>query len=291
MKYSILFFAIFIFLCTHSLAAETPFTIEKGYLIIPVKIKKDIHVEMLVATGSDVSLIDFGATEKYKLRVSYTGVGIITGNNDRTVTFSEVGDVTVGDEKPKSLFMKLGELNSIKKRLGRDIFGVLGADFFKGKTVKFDFKNKVFSFVEQLNEKDQEVSKDTANRFLYKMTYLKPNIFGSEISLPVSNEVIINGKKIKTLFDTGVVFAISILPSVVKELGLETPEKETVKVLQINSLKFFDYEIKDIPSILIGKNSSLDQDTKDYGSIIGMAVLQNFSVTFDYKKKLILLER
>ena len=297
MKSLILLIALIICSASVSMAAEISFTVEKGYLIIPVKIKKDIQAEMVVATGSDVSLIDFGAVEKYKFRLSYTGVGIITGSNDRTVTFSEITDLVVGDEKSSSLNARLSEMDSIKKKVGRDIIGVLGADFLKGKIVKFDFKKRVLSFLKQSDEKIEDKSKisdtigKTPNQLSYKMTYFKPNIFNNEIYLPVSDEVYINGRKMKALFDTIIAFPIFILPSGVKDIGLEAPEKETAKNYQLDSLKCFDTEMKDVPAVLVGKNSSFDRDTKEYNSIIGLGIMQNFSITFDFKKKLIILEK
>jgi hypothetical protein len=287
--YVIIFTVLFVS-CSQLFAADIAFTIEKGYLIVPVKIKNDISVEMVVATGSDVSMIDFDAAKKYQLRLSYTGVGVITGSNDRTVTFSDVNGIIIGDEKPTSLYMKLLGLDSIKKKTGRDIFGILGSDFFKGKTIKIDFKNKVLSLVKQSDSKNAETNKNQ-NRLVFKIDYSKPNVFGSEIVLPVGNEILLNGKKIKSLFDTGNAFPISILSSGIKELGFETPEKETVKPSQVKSVKFFDYEMVDVPSVSVGKNSSLDRDTKDFGSIVGIGILQNFTVTFDYKNKLIILEK
>jgi Aspartyl protease len=281
--------SLFLF-CSHTFASDIPFTIEKGYLVVSAKIKKDIPVEVIIATGSDVSIVDSESVKKYELRSAYTGVGIITGKNDRTVVFSDVSDLSIGDEKSKSLLMKIVNIESIRKKIGRDIFGILGSDFLKGKTLRIDFKKKVLNFVTQPKQKDDEVPKNP-NRFVFKMDYLQQNIFGAETTLPVSTEITINGKKAKLLFDTGIPFPIAILPFALKDLGLDMPDKETIKSSQIKSLKMFEYEMNDIPSVSIGKNSSLDRDTKEYGSILGLGVLQNFVVTFDYKNKLIILER
>jgi hypothetical protein len=275
---------------SQTFAADIKFTVEKGYLIIPVKIKNDVAVEMAIATGSDVSLIDTGAVEKYKLRLSYTGVGVVTGTNDQTVNFCDVAGIVIGGENPTSIFMKLSSLETIKKKVGRDIFGVLGADFFKGKSIKIDFKNYVLRYTNPSDSKDAKTD-SSLKKFVYKMDYTKPNIFNSETTLPVSNEIIINDKKIKSLFDTGLAFPISLLPTGIKDLSLENPEKETVKATQLKSLKFFDYEMSNIPSILVGKKSIFDRNTNDYGSIIGIGVLQNFVITFDYKNKILILEK
>ncbi len=291
MKKIPVFVTLFLFLLSsHLFAADIPFTIVKGYLIVPAKIRKNIAVEVIVATGSDVSIVDYESVKKHKLGSSYTGVGIITGTNDRTVVLSDVSDVSVGDEKPTSLFMKNVNIESIRTKTGRDVFGILGSDFLKGKTIRIDFKKKVLTFVDVSKLNDEEIIKNP-DKFVFKMDYLQRNIFGAETILPVCDEITINGKKAKILFDTGTAFPISILPSAIKEFGLDIPDKETMKASQIKSLKMFEYEMNDIPSVSIGKNSSLDRDTKEYDSIIGLGILQNFVVTFDYKNRLITLER
>ncbi len=291
MKKIPVFVTLFLFLLgSHIFAADIPFTIVKGYLVVSAKIRKNIAVEVIIATGSDVSIVDYESVKKHKLGSSYTGVGVITGKNDQTVVLSDISDVSIGDEKPKSIFMKIVSIDSIRTKTGRDIFGILGSDFLKGKTLRIDFKKKVLSFVDAPKLKDEEISK-SPDKFVFEMDYLQRNIFGAETTLPVCDEITINGKKAKILFDTGTAFPISILPSAIKEFGLEMPEKETMKPSLIKSLKMFEYEMNDIPSVSIGKNSSLDLDTKEYNSIIGLGILQNFVVTFDYKNKLVILER
>jgi hypothetical protein len=55
-------------------------------------------------------------------------------------------------------------------------------------------------------------------------------------------------------------------------------------------LKFFDYEINDVPATLFGENTGFDRNSREYGGIIGLGVLQNFLFTLDFKDKTIILE-
>lgn len=130
---------------------EVPFTLEKGHVIVKATIKDDKPVEVVLSTGSEHSLFNALLTEKYKLQLYYTGVGLVTGHNDRTVTYANVPDVRVGNAKA-SLSMLYGAqtVSSISERVGREIFGVLGADFFKGRVVQFDFQKKVVRFLPRL---------------------------------------------------------------------------------------------------------------------------------------------
>jgi hypothetical protein len=79
---------------------EVPFTLEKGHVIVKATIKDDKPVEVVLSTGSEHSFVNPLLLEKYKLQAFYTGVGIVTGHNDRTVSFTNVPDVLVALGKP-----------------------------------------------------------------------------------------------------------------------------------------------------------------------------------------------
>ena len=293
MKYKNIFLFLFFFLlCFECYGADIPFTVEKGYVIVPVKVKKNISVEMVINTGLDVSLIDADSAQKNSFPApSYTTVGQVTGKNDKTVVFNDVSGILIGDENSVDLSMQLSDLTTIKTRVGRDIFGILGADFFRGKSVKFDFKNKVLSFLKNPYSPDSATGKSSGFPMICKMVVTKTNVFGKEIVLPVCDDVLINEKKLKTLFDTGTGHALFIMPSATKVINVESTEKDQTKSIQISSLKFSDYEFKDIPATVFGKDVVPDQYRKGTEAIIGIGVLQNFIVNFDFKRNLIVLDK
>ena len=43
--------------------------------------------------------------------------------------------------------------------------------------------------------------------------------------------------------------------------------------------------------MVFGKNSGFDEGLREFGAILGIGVLQNFNVTFDWKAKKVVLER
>lgn len=287
-------FLLIIIFHTPCFAVEIPFTVEKGFLIVSAKIKKDIPVEVILATGSEFSTLNSEVIQKYKLPLSYTNDGPVTGSNDRIITFSSVPEVSVGDSRATSLYMRFVSLDRTSKLIGREIFGILGADFFKGKIVQFDFKKRVVKFLDKspVDGKNVKTAVNTADLLIFKMNFFSKSFFGIDITLPVADEVFYNGKKIKTLFNTGAATPVSISPAVVKEAGFEAaPDKGTVKTAQIKSLKFYDYEINDVPVVLFGKNTEFDRNSREYGGIIGLGVLQNFLFTLDFKDKMIILEQ
>jgi len=52
--------------------SEVPFSFEKGYVIAQAKIRDQIPVEMVLATGAEHSTSNGDFIEKYKLSLGYT---------------------------------------------------------------------------------------------------------------------------------------------------------------------------------------------------------------------------
>lgn len=266
---------------------EIPFTLEKGHIIVSAKIRGNIPVEVVLATGGEHSLINANLLEKYKLQASYAGEGIITGSNlDRVVYFVTVPDIRLGEVKINSLYMRFGAqaITQISERVGREVFAILGADFFKGRLVQFDFRKKVIRF---MNDKTDYFSQLNAN-----FVSLRMRPASEAVRLPISEDVSINGKKLKTLFDTGALTLISLTPSASKQIGLTPPpDKSPPRNDKLSSLRFGEMEFTDLPVTLNAKGSNFDRDSSGYSAIAGIVLLQNFVVTFDFRNGVIALER
>lgn len=291
-------FALLAFLCApcaaHARAdddaSELPFVVEKGHVIVKAMIKGDVPVEMILATGAEFSIVDGGLLQKYKLTAYYTNDGPVTGTSlDRTYSFSTVPDIRVGEAKIVSLNMRFGTFGEVSKKIGREIFGSLGADFFKGRTVQFDFVNKVLRF---LPEAAAKALKEAPAGAASSRTMLPMAFYKEGTTLPIVESVTYDGKKVKTLLDTGTVAVVSLSPSATKQLGLSPPpEKSQPRAGKVASLKFNDYELTEVPISLVPKGSGFDRDLKEFGAIAGIGLLQNFVITFDFRSKVVVLEQ
>jgi len=260
---------------------EIPFTFEKGHVVISAKIKGDTSVEMVLSTGAQYSLINPGLLEKYKLQGAYTGEGIITGGDlDQIVVFVPVPDIRVGEVKTTSLNMRYGKApTEISQRLGREIFGVLGVDFFKGRIVQFDFRNKMIRFFTHSIDAAAQ-SKST----ILSMKSSEPPV------RPIVENVTYNGSKIKTLFDTGALTVVSMTPTAAKQIGLSPPADKSSPRTDKATLKFGEIEFTDLPVTLYAKGSDFERSSSGFNAVIGIAVLQNFVTTFDFQRGVLTLE-
>jgi hypothetical protein len=270
--------------------SEVPFRLEKGHVIVQAKIRGDKPVEVVLATGTEHSMINNTLLEKYKLQAAYTGDGIITGGNlDRIIYFVPVVDIRVGNVKVTSMNMRFGSASAsasaISARVGREIFAVLGADFFRGRVVQFDFGKKVVRF---LSQAPPDLLKDgtATDRAVLRMTYKEP------VAMPIVENVTFDGIKIKTLFDTGALTVVSFTPSAAKQLGLATPpEKGEPLPGKVGSLRIGGMEFTNLPTTVHAKGSDFDRDSSGFGAAVGIALLQNFVATFDFRDNNLILER
>lgn len=268
--------------------SEIPFSLEKGHIIVPAKIQGDMPVEVTLSTGIEHSLINALVLKKYKLRPSYTGEGIITGGNlDRVVYFVAVSDIKVGDAPSRDLNMKLGSqsLDGISHRVGREIFGILGVDFFKGRQVQFDFRRKLIRFLPEPPAK----SVQSADPSLFVTLPMRPT--DRPIRLPIAENVSFNGKKIKTLFDTGALTVISLTTAAAKQIGVSVPRDKSSSLTNNVSVELEKMSLGEVPATVHSKGSGFDRDSEGYGAVVGIALLQNFIITFDFKDGAVTLER
>ena len=112
------------------------------------------------------------------------------------------------------------------------------------------------------------------------------------VVLPVVDGLTLNGAKVRALLDTFVPYPVTVSPDAITQFDLGTvPDKGTTQATKLKSFSFGGFGITDIPAMLLGKNVGFDERASDHGAIIGVALLQNFTATFDWKEKIVVLER
>lgn len=285
---------LFIALCAPCAAApaaeesgEVPFAFEKGFVIVPAKIRGREPVEVIISTGAEYSSVDMGMVQRHKLQLFFTGVPPITGRNDRTISYSQVPDVKVGPAG-ESLSMRLGSTAEVSRAVGREIFGVLGHDFLKGRAVQFDFAKKVLRF---LDKPAAEALRAKAGAAVLRMGE-KQNEFRQTLTLPLVEKVMFNDKPARVLLDTGTVTVIALSSSTAKKVGLEAPpEKGEARADSVRQLRLGGLELSNVPVAIYAKGSGADSQLGDGGALAGTVLLQNFVATFDYRGRVVILER
>jgi hypothetical protein len=305
MRKSILAITILILLVTLSNAAptsdtnasEVPFSIVNGLIIVDAKIKGDVPVKVVLSTGLQYSIIDVSLMEKYKLQGSFAAEGPVNGVNDRTYSFVNVSAVSVGGSKSKDLSMRDGTMSTVSQAAGQEIFGALGADFFEGQIVQFDFKNKVLRFLDK-SPADAKKGKDGgaaaagSSSVVLRMGEKASNPFMRTFLMPIVGDVTINGKQVKLLLDTGRATSLAFSSSSAKKVGFTLPAENGEPLAdKVASLRLGTYEMTDVPAVLYAKGTNAEQSLSKYGVVAGTIFLQSFVTTFDFRNKVVVLER
>ncbi len=273
---------------------EIPITVRRGLVVAPAKIKDNVDVLVLIATGAEHSLTDPALIKKYDLNVGFAAVGPVNGRNDPTYSFAIVNKVRLGDSKTKNVMMRLGSMAEISKMVGQEVFGSLGADFFEGQTVQLDFKNNVMRFLDKTpaeltDSKDPHFTADKTS--VLHMAPKESNPFQRTVMVPVVRDVQVNGQKANLLLDTGVATSVAFSSSTAKKIGLEVPADNGQPRQGKVTLRFEANEIADVPIWIYPKGTNADELLDKHGAVAGSVFLQSFIATFDYRKGLVVLQR
>ena len=274
--------------------SEVPFLLQKGFVIVEAKIKGNVPVAVVLATGADNSYTDPAYVKKYDLSAGYAAEGPVTGRNDKTYSFAIVNNVSVGENKPRNLNMRFGSLSNLSTQVGHEIFAILGADFFKDQAVQFDFKNKVIRFIDKLPPELTDTKNpnfNAAKTTILKMAPKESNPFQATLLVPVVQDVQINGQKTKLLLNTGAATSVSLSSSAAKKIGLTLPAESGPPREEKVTLLLNSSELADVPALIYAKGTPADEALSKPGAIAGSVFLQSFVATFDYKKSIVVLER
>jgi hypothetical protein len=283
--------SLFASLCVAQTAAPDgiPFKFEKGFMIVDAKIKGNTPVQFVISTGSEYSVIDNDQMGKHKLQSSYAADDVVTGRpSDTTYSFVPVSSVSLAGGKSRDLQMRMGSMKRISEATGAEVFGALGADFFAGQIVQFDFKNNVIRFLDKAPAKDASGGDAP---IVLRMGEKASNPVRKTYVVPLVDGVKVNGKETKLLFDTGRSMAIALSAASATKAGLTAPEENAPPREDKIALDLAAQQIPDVPVAIVAKGPAGERSLNSYPAIAGSSFLREFLVTFDFKNKVVVLQR
>lgn len=284
--------SLFASLCAGQTAAPDgiPFKFEKGFMIVDAKIKGNTPVQVVISTGSEYSIIDTDQMGKHKLQSSYAADDVVTGRpSDTTYSFVPVSSVSLQGGKSRDLQMRMGSMKRISEVAGAEVFGALGADFFAGQIVQFDFKNNVIRFLDKAPAKDAASGGNAP--IVLRMSERASNPVRKTYVVPLVDGVKVNGKDTKLLFDTGRSMALALSAASATKAGLTAPQENEPTREDKLSLDLAGQQIPDVPVAIVAKGAAGERSLSGYPAIAGSSFLKEFLVTFDFKNKLVVLQR
>ncbi len=270
---------------------EVPFEFYHNEIIVQVKVDGKGPFNMMLDTGTDPSAVDLNTAREMGLKLQFLGKPGTGGGTDVNLTYyTKLPLVEVGGLNVKTLEALALDLSKVSARLGKPLHGVLGHSLLNGRVVQIDYPNHIVRFYSQpLFSKTANTPTRTMMSFRYSDNVLV-------------DDVMVNGKKVVANLDTGSNGTFALTPAAVSYLGLDedfnqAPVSTDVgyngvsqnRKGKVNSVTVGAISVDAPAVIFFGKGTG--RDKKPWGINIGNGFFKDFVVTFDYRNKLVTLER
>jgi predicted aspartyl protease len=246
---------------------------------------------MMLDTGTDPSAVDLNTAREMGLKLQFLGKPGNGGGTDVNLTYyTKLPLVEVGGLNVKTVEALALDLSKVSARLGKPLHGVLGHSLLNGRVVQIDYPNHIVRFYSQpLFSKTANTPTRTMLSFRYSDNVLV-------------DDLMVNGKKMVGNLDTGSSGTFDLTPAAVSYLGLDedfnrAPVSTDVgyngvsqnRKGKVNSVTVGAISVDAPAVIFFGKGTG--RDKKPWGINIGNGFFKDFVVTFDYRNKLVTLER
>ena len=279
---------------TAKASIEVPFEFVHNQIVVQVKIDGKGPFNMLIDTDTDPSAIDAATAQTLGISVGSKGEIANGGGTEKNTVYPTRFTVDLGGVTAKDVAAATIDLTKISKRIERPIQGVLGFSFLKDRIIQIDYPKAKLRFFAASPYPRIELTPNTVNIIAFP--------FRREDGEVMIDSVFINNEKMRATLDTGSSGTFSLTPEAVALLGLVEPAQDgkvqtsvgyngeyESKSAVLKSVRLGRYAAESVPATLWPSNSG--HDKKRFQVNIGNGFFQDFILTFDFPKKIVVLER
>ncbi|MGI8542006.1 MAG: retroviral-like aspartic protease family protein [Aridibacter sp.] len=275
--------------------AEASFDFHKNLIFLKVKINGKGPFNVMLDTGTNPSAIDSATARELGLKLKATGEKAAGGGTSANAVYDvEPVSVAVGKLKAKNIEISAVDLSAIGKAIGKPLHGILGHSFLNNRVVQIDYPKRLVRFYSKPAGRTPSKHSSAANQTTLPFRYANESILIEDVQ--------VNGKKVTTLFDTGLNGVFAVMPSALSALDLEEefnvakPAKSvgfsgasTSRIGTVKTVKIGILSVDSAAVVFWERNTG--HDTTSYGFTIGNGFLKGFIVTVDYRNSVITLEK
>jgi len=279
---------------TRTAPIEVPFEFIANQVIVEVKIAGKGPYSMLLDTDTDPSAIDLATAKELGLILgsrSFPASG--GGTESNLVQLTRLPTVELGTVIAKDVAAGGIDLSKLSGRLGRPIHGVLGYSFLKDRIIQIDYPETKIRFHAESPYPGIQDQPNTVDKIALAFKYEEGVLVDS---------VYINGQKMKATLDTGSSGTFSLTPEAVIDLGLEEQAQNGEGEKQVGYNGEYESKSGVLKSVRMGRLSidsapatfwipGTGHDKKKYQVNIGNGFFKDYIVTFDFRGKVVVLER
>ena len=274
---------------------EVPFEFLSHQIVVQVKIGGKGPFNMLLDTDTDPSAIDTTTAKELGLDVGSRGAPATGGGTQiNTVYPTRLPNLEVGPISARDVVAAVIDLKKISERMGKPIQGVLGYSFLKDRIIQIDYPNSKIRFFSESPYPRIALAPNTVNTIAFPLR--------REDGVVLIDSVFINNEKFRATLDTGSSSSFSLTPEAVAVLGLDDQAQDgkagssigyngeyADKSGILKSVRLGRLALESVPATFWLPNTG--HDKKSYQVNIGNAFFQDFMLTFDFRGKMVVIER
>ena len=276
-------------------SVEVPFEFVHNQIVVQVKIGGKGPFRMLLDTNTDPSAIDAATANELGLQVGskgYTASG--GGTEQNTIHATRLQNVEVGGVVVKEVAAATIDLTKLSQKMGTTIQGVLGYTFLKDRIVQIDYPNSKLRFYAESPYPAIQNAPNAVNAAAFTLR--------REDGEVIIDPVYVNDQRMKATLDTGSSGTFSMTPEAVAALGLKPQAGDAGSLTSagyngeyqsqsgiLKSVRLGRLAVESVPAQLWLPGTGFDK--RKFQISIGNGFFQDFMVTFDFKNKLVVLEK
>jgi predicted aspartyl protease len=278
---------------------EVPFEFVHNQIVVQVKIAGKGPFNMLVDTDTDPSAIDAATARELGLSIASTGAPASGAGTEANTTYpTTLPTVELGPITARQVAAATIDMSKISERMEKKIQGVLGFSFLKDRIIQIDYANSKLRFFAESPYPRIQLAPNTVNTIA--MTFKR------EDGDVIIDSVFVNNEKMRATLDTGSSGGFSLTPEAVALLGLDDDPNDSGgggktetsvgyngqyqrKTGILKSVRMGRYATEGVQAAFFPPKTG--QDNKPYQVNIGNGFFQDFLMTFDFKNKIVVLER
>ncbi len=277
-----------------------PFELASNLIILKVNLN-GIPLKMMLDTGSSKNLIfDFKDVDSLSLKKGEVMKLSGYGNDQLFDAYYSPSNILEASENlinyDADILIMDNDLFNLRSKLGVEVNGILGLDFFKNNYVELDYEKEIIT----VYAKNENLPNRITNRSSYPIKIVKGKPY-TKARVKIANRYL----PVNLLIDTGNSEALwlsdieldSYAPNVKKfedYLGYSMSGTITGDRTKSNELIVFDKKFQKITTSIPHFNTDLDFETDNklinQGSI-GGEVLRRLNIVFDYSSRLIFISK
>jgi len=269
--------------------AEVPFTLHQSAIILPAVINGRDTVRLLLDTGWGPLALVRASAERLRLPVSSPGADGLGR--------AQLASLAVGNAVQNRPLVEVFPTEALAPLIG-PYDGILSTSFFRDLVLQIDYPAGLVRFYRSTPVPSAPVA--TSSRASVPMVFS-----GGAGALPFSDSIYVDGRPVRSLFDTGGAGAFLATRQLVDRMGLrpiadsgrafmgmlsnDTVARQPIRFTRVGRISLGMFTV-DSPRVIMAP-PQLSGQGWGHDLIIGYGFMRHYVVTFDYPNRLVTFER